>query len=249
MKKQTLVKVRKELPVDTNKTPADLIGQAIAKGANLETLERLLTLKERFEANEAKKAYYKAMSLFKANIPQINKNKKVNYPAGGGSVKYSYATLFNAIDKVTPKLSEFGLSVAWFHKQTKEELTVTCRITHELGYSEETSLTGPHDNTGSKNAIQALGSTNSYLERYTFFALIGTAAKDQDDDGMASGPVELIDDKQKSQLVDCLTVLKKTEGSFCRLLKVESLDKLPKTRYQQAMSIIKSEAERTGVKL
>ena len=144
-------------------TPALLISQAIAKGADLEKLEKLLALQERYEANEAKKAFHKAMTLFKANLPQIIKDKKVNYAATGGNVRYSYASLFNVVDKVTPRLSEFGLSVAWFHKQTEKELTVTCRITHEFGYSEETALTGPHDTTGAKNAIQALGSTNSYL--------------------------------------------------------------------------------------
>ena len=141
------------------------------------TLDRTVV---KWEANEARKAYYKAMTTFKANLPEIKKDKRVKYVAGSASVNYAYASLFNAIEKITPKLSEFGLSVAWFYKQTEKELTVTCRITHELGYSEETSLTAQHDTTGSKNAIQALGSTNSYLERYTFFALIGTAAKDQD---------------------------------------------------------------------
>lgn len=232
------------------RSPIEIIQTAIlAKNGTIENMKELLAFQKDWEANEAKKAYYKAMSQFKSELPQINRNRTVKYQAGSSSVQYAYATLFNAIDKVTPIMSKFGLSVAWFHAQTDKDLKVTCRITHELGYSEETSLTGQHDNTGSKNAIQALGSTNSYLERYTFFGLIGAAAKDADDDGKASSPVEYITDKELSQLVDCLTALKKTEKSFCALMKIPTLDKMPKDKYDLAMRTIKLEAERTGVKL
>ena len=246
--KDNVVAIRRE---EVKGTPAILISQAIAKGADLDKLEKLLALQERFEENEARKAYHKAMTAFKANLPQIDRNKKIDYAAGGGRVKYSYATLFNAVDKIIPELSKYGLSMGWSQKQTEKELTVTCRITHELGHSEETSLTGPHDTTGSKNAIQALGSTNSYLERYTFFALLGVAAKDQDDDGQSSVPIEYINEKEKGEIVDCLNMLKLSAKSFCALkqINIASLDKLPKAKFVQAMDIIKKEAEAKGLKL
>ena len=239
MKKKIITQIPEVISPEIKGTSALLISQAIAKGADLEKLEKLLTLHERYEQNEAKKSFHKAMTAFKANLPQIIKDKKVNYAAGGGNVRYSYASLFNAIDKVTPRLSEFGLSVAWFHKQTEKELTVTCRITHELGYSEETSLTGPHDNSGAKNAIQALGSTNSYLERYTFFALIGAAAKDSDDDGKASGsPIEFIDEEQLSKLLDILDNSKVNRSKFLAYLNVKKLEELPKADFQKAMTAL-----------
>jgi len=234
----------------TINSPAELIRTAVAGRADLQQLKELLAIQKDYEANEAKKAYHKAMAAFKGDLPRIIKDKKVSYTAGGGQVKYSHASLFNVMDSLNPVLSKYGLSAAWFQKQTEKELTVTCRITHELGYSEETSLTGPHDNTGSKNALQAIGSSNAYLERYTVLALLGIATKDQDDDAQASGaPVEYISDKERSQIVDCLTVLKRTEKSFRALMKIESLEKLPKAKFANAMSIIKLEANRAGVKL
>ena len=39
-------------------TPAFVISQAISSGADLDKLEKLLALQERWEANEAKKAYH-----------------------------------------------------------------------------------------------------------------------------------------------------------------------------------------------
>ena len=46
-----------------------------------------------------------------------------------------------------------------------------------------------------------------------------------------------------------IEAIKRTRKSFCELLKIPSLDKLPKGNFEKAMSLIKQEAERTGVKL
>ena len=56
--------------------PASLINVAIEKGADLEKLEKLLLLKEKYEANEARKAYNRAMSDFKLSPPKIEKDQK-----------------------------------------------------------------------------------------------------------------------------------------------------------------------------
>ena len=68
-----------------------------------------------------------------------------------------------------------------------------------MGHFETTSLTAAGDQSGGKNAIQALGSTISYLERYTILALTGLSTHEMDDD--AKG-VEYITEKQLSSLVD-----------------------------------------------
>lgn len=228
------------------KSPAELIQLAISGGADLEKLEKLLNIQERWEALVAKKAFHKAMAAFKANPPKIMKDKKVAYL----QVKYSHATLANITESISKELSKYGLSASWVTKQDKL-ISVTCKITHELGHSEETTLSAGADVTGSKNDIQAIGSTITYLERYTLLALTGLATFDMDDDGKAIGApvVEYISEKEQSQIIDCLGVLKKTEKSFCELMKVTSLAKLPKEKYLQGMNLIKSEAKRLDIQL
>jgi hypothetical protein len=178
-------------------SPAALIKMAIAQGADLEKLEKLMTLQERYEAAEAKKAYVDAMTLFKANPPEIYKDRKVRYKA----TAYDHASLANVADKIGKGLSEHGFSHGWTTKQNNGDVTVTCTITHKFGHSESTSLTAPADTSGSKNPIQAIGSTVSYLQRYTLLALTGLATQDMDDDG-ESGGTEMIGDKELSQVVD-----------------------------------------------
>lgn len=166
-----------EMPVNevTSVNPYDkMVEMALSSDVGIEKLEKLLELKERHEANEAKKAYHLSMSEFKKNSIKIIKDKK-----GHNS---SYATLANIIDVVTPVLGEYGLSLSWRTTQDKQETTVTAILSHINGYSESTSLTHGLEQSGNKSSIHGLGSTISYLERYTAKAILGIAEKDQDDD-------------------------------------------------------------------
>lgn len=175
---------KKQEVLAISNSPADLIRQAISGGTDLDKLEKLLNLQERWENNEAKKAYHRAMTAFKANPPDIEKDKKVAY----GGTKYAHASLSNVTKKINEALSKHGLSSSWSLTQNGI-ISVTCKITHEQGYSEETTISAPADVSGSKNAIQSIGSTVSYLERYSLLALTGLATRDIDDDGKAAGKV------------------------------------------------------------
>ena len=55
-------------------TPNQLLAMAVEQGADVDKLEKLLQLQERWEANEAKKAFVAAMNAFKANPPEILKS-------------------------------------------------------------------------------------------------------------------------------------------------------------------------------
>ena len=63
---------------------------------------------------------------------------------------------------------------------------MTCVLSHRDGYSEETTLTAGADDSGKKNSIQAIGSTTTYLQRYTLKLALGLATQDRDDDGASS---------------------------------------------------------------
>jgi hypothetical protein len=182
-KQETQLATKYEL----DSTPAKLIEIAITKKADLDKLERLLDLQLRWEANEAKKAYISAMAEFKANPPMIEKDRHVEFKTKTGDrVSYDHATLANVTHKINQALSQYGLSAAWETNQEGAEICVTCKITHVMGHSEKTALRAPSDQSGSKNAIQAIGSTVSYLERYTLLSLTGLATSDMDDDARSA---------------------------------------------------------------
>ena len=76
--------------------------------------------------------------------------------------------------------------MSWSTGQTDGSVTVTCHITHEAGHRESVTLSGPPDDSGKKNKIQQVGSTVTYLQRYTLLSSLGLATADQDDDGVAA---------------------------------------------------------------
>lgn len=228
--------------IEVKGSPADMIRIAVQSGADLEKLEKLLTLMERWEATEAKKAFHKAMAIFKANAPKLLKDKHVNYATQKGRVSYDHATLGKVCEVVNSELSKHGLSSAWRTNQNGQ-IQVTCRVTHELGHSEETMLSANADDSGSKNSIQAIGSTITYLQRYTLLSLLGLATEDQDTDGVTADNAT-IDEKQLSTLLDYITSTETNEAKFLEVVGAEALSALPKSKYQKAVSMLKAKAEK-----
>lgn len=162
-------------------TPADLLRIAVQSNADLDKLERLMTLQERWEAKEAKRAYDAAFAAFKAEAVTILKGRKVTDGPLRGK---SYAELHDVVNAVTPALSMHGLSSAWkLTKDDRDWMEVTCYLRHVAGHEESVSMGGPPDAGGAKNAIQARASTKTYLERYTLKAITGLSEQEDDDDG------------------------------------------------------------------
>lgn len=184
---------------ESSLTPVELIRIAVSQGADIDKLQKLMDLQERWEKNEARKAFVAAMNKFKANPPTITKNKHVHFETAKGPTDYDHATLDHACDVITKGLSAVGITHTWKVKNDKEFINVTCVLTHEMGHSEETQLMGTPDDSGGKNKIQAVGSTVSYLSRYTLLAACGLASKDADNDGAGAStkpviPVEKLEE-------------------------------------------------------
>lgn len=185
-------------------TPVSILQQAVSAGANVETLTKLLELQERWEANEARKAFVKALADFKANPPRLEKTKQVGYGEGSKRTSYSYTPLDEAASTIGQALSKHGLSFRWETKQVEGRISVTCILQHEQGHRESVTLEATPDNSGSKNSVQAIGSTVTYLERYTLLAATGLATTNQDSDGVtmqaASDFVESIESAEAHEL-------------------------------------------------
>lgn len=172
------------MPANPNATPMQMLAIAVAQGADIDKLEKLMALSKQWEENEARKAYVEAMANFKAEPITILKTKNVKIPNGP---QFKHATLAGVVDGVVSTMSKFGLSHNWITEQTGELIKVTCVITHKLGHSEKTELVAAPDTGPGRNKIQAVGSTITYLQRYTLMAACGLAAQDMDDDGNSAG--------------------------------------------------------------
>ena len=158
-------------------SPAGLMMQLMSgEGAlDVDAFGKMLEFQREHDKDQARKAYHAAMADFQAEAPKIIKTQD------GHNCRY--AALSDIVAVIAPKLSEHGLSHSWVTSTDDKVISVTCKITHALGHSEETALSAGPDGSGSKNAIQAIGSTITYLQRYTLKAALGIAEGGQDDDG------------------------------------------------------------------
>lgn len=214
-------------------TPATLLAMAVQQNADLTKLEKLMELKERWEANEARKAFVAAMAAFKVDPPDVYKTKTVSF----NDTFYKHALLEDAAEKIGAALTKHGISFRWDCEQLDGGVVrVTCVLTHVMGHSERVSLQAGLDQSGKKNNIQALGSTISYLERYTLFAATGLAAKGQDDDGAG----EYITEEQAADLLALITEVGANKEKFLAYLKVESLGRIPAKSYQSCVKLLEA---------
>jgi hypothetical protein len=162
----------------------DLISQAIDKGLDVSVLEKLMDLKERYDANEARKRFYEAFTLFQANCPDLRKTKEVKFETRtGGATSYHYAPLSDITRQISKILERCKLSYRWKIQDDNNILKVTCQVSHIDGHTEETSMQASPDTSGSKNSIQARGSAIEYLKRYTLIGALGLSTADSDVDG------------------------------------------------------------------
>ena len=165
-------------------TPASLLQIAVQRGASMEELEKLMALQERYEANQARKAYVDDMAKFKENPPEIFKDKAVGYTNKDGTFTgYKHASIGNVTTSIVEGLAKHGFAHRWDTNQVEGgQIVVTCIIMHRLGHSETTTLQASRDDSGKKNNIQQMSSTITYLQRYTLLAATGLATQDQEDD-------------------------------------------------------------------
>lgn len=160
-------------------TPADLLAIAVNQGADLDKLDKLMQLQERWEANEARKAFTVAMTGFRSEPVDIYKTKNVSF----SGTSYNHAELSDVTQAINPALAKHNLSFRWDITQDGSTITVACSLTHIAGHSERVTMTAPPDDSGKKNRIQQIASTVTYLQRYTLLAITGMSTKGMDDDG------------------------------------------------------------------
>ena len=236
-------------PMPTPQTPMAMIDRALVSGAAPETLEKLLALQERWEANQGRKAFDEAMAAAKAEIPTIRKNRTVDFTSSKGRTHYRHEDLAEIAATVNPILGKYGLSYRFKTTNAPNEpITVTCIITHRMGYYEETTLSGPRDESGNKNAIQQVGSTLVYLQRYTLKAALGLAASDDDDDGQKSddplsGPIS---SEQVSKVLALIEATDTDTEKFCKYLGVESVPSITTGQLTRALVMLEKKRSQSS---
>lgn len=219
-----------------------IIQTAVSNGADPDQLDKLLTLQERWEKTEARKAYNRAMKLCQEEMPVVVKNaeNKDNHAR--------YSTLDNLLAAVKQTITKHGFSLSFGSTDAAipQHVLVTCDCMHEAGHTERYSLNCPYDTTGpkggaTKTAIQGMGSAVSYGRRYLVYMIFNVAVSNEDDDGAAGKMAQKIGEQEVRELSHWLDQLQDFEkANFFDYMGVGSLPELPVKGFAEALRALKA---------
>lgn len=193
-------------PLETAGLDAGLFERlARAPEVTLEKLQALVALQERIMAREAKMAFDQAFAAMQADLPVIAELGKTD--------KGRYARFEDIVRQVRPILKAHGFSLSFATAWPGEgRIEITGILTHRAGHDRRSVFVGQADRSGSKNEIQAQGSTTTYGRRYTTLDLLGIATADDDGQASAASDAPMAPEGFDDWLLD-LRVLAETDGS------------------------------------
>lgn len=211
---------------------------AMNPNVDIDKMERLLQMQERIMERQARAAYMSALADMQPDLPEIPENGK-----GHGNIKYALWEDINELIK--PVLGRHGFSLSFRTGQTDGKIIVTGVLSHREGHSEETTMHLPTDTSGSKNAVQAVGSSTSYGKRYTAQALLNLTSRNEDDDGHNAG-ARLITAEQRKELQNLIEAANGDVAAFCTWAKIDSLAAMPESKFVKAKQALEARIQQKG---
>lgn len=232
-------KIPAQAPAQSNSQLSPLVQAAMSNQWDPDMLQKMLDIQKDYERNEAEKAFHMAMAKFKENPPKVIKDRVNN------QFNSKYASKGNLVNTVNEAMGPYGLNSSWdFPNRDDGMVAVACTLTHAQGFSKSVTLAAPPDKSGSKNPIQEIKSTITYLEIATFEAVTGIAASDDgDDDGNgASSQAKPISKSQQKEIQKKLSDHDLDEGVFYGWLEqkigVKDIADIPEAAYKAVITTL-----------
>lgn len=157
---------------------------------NIEKMERLLDMYERIQKRDAEAAFNADFSNLQAELPSISKEGEIlvfNKDARKNEVRGNYMKFEDINEVCKPIMQRHGFGVTFQTATVGGKVAVTATLRHRLGHKETNGpLELPADTTGSKNSVQAIGSSVSYGKRYTLCGILNISASGEDDNAQTA---------------------------------------------------------------
>lgn len=217
----------------------DLIARAASDpNTDVAKLEKLLEMRERIEQKDAEKAFNDAMRDCQKAIRPVLKNRE------NTETRSKYADLEQVSNAIDPTVNAHGFTLSYGTADSPLEnhYRVTCRVSHEAGFSRDYQADVPIDNTGPKGAqnktrTHGFGSALSYGRRYLKLMIFDV--RTTDDDGNAAGLGEPINDEQVKVIQQLIDLTGADTRKFCQYLRVDGVPSITHLRYQEAVAALR----------
>lgn len=205
---------------------------------DLDRVDRLISMHERMQSQQAVTAFNQSFAKMQKDLKPVEKRGKAH--------NSRYALWEDINESIRSVIGKHGFSLTFKTEQSDDLITVTAILLHEQGHSMQTSKELPYDTSGSKNAVQAIGSSTSYGKRYAACDLLNITTKDEDDDGQAGGS-NLISVDQFEEIQALVDEVGADVQAMCQYLQVQSIKAIPVSKYARAISLLKQKKAKQNV--
>lgn len=202
---------------------------------DIDKLERLIAVQERVQAQQAKVAFTEAKLAMRPELPEITMRGHIIIRDKNDQTKITQDTPFARFEDihaaVMPILTKYGFDLSFKNGLGPDgKVRVTTILDHRGGHSEETYFDLPHDSSGSKNAVQAVGSSTSYAKRYGVLSILNIRVAGEDDNATTAIAPAPISVKQYDELQKLIIATQSDTERFEKYLatsgKIKAGDRL-----------------------
>lgn len=208
---------------------------AMNPAVDIDKMERLLQMQERVMERNARAAYAAALSELQPQLPVVTERGGIKDK--GGNIQSTYARWEDINDAIRPILAAHGFALSFRTGQEGGQMVVTGVLSHREGHSEQTTMHLPLDGSGSKNAVQAVGSSLSYGKRYTALALLNITSRGEDDDGRAAGTL-FVDDGQARQIDKLIVDVGANREAFLNYMGAAAVEQIKAKDFRKAVAAL-----------
>ena len=213
----------------------------------VETLERLLALQERYDAEQARRAYFEAFARVQGRMQPVQK-------AGDNpQTRSKYAMLDDIKKMLDPLLAEegFAQSVAMVPGAPEGLMRFELLIRHRDGHSERHYLDAPGDDRGmkgnpTKTALHGMRSSMTYCRRALICDVWDIRTHEPDDDGNAGGAgpgAEPITDEQRAEIEREIDRSRPNVEKLLAWIGCESVADIPTAKFRETLAMLKRRAD------
>lgn len=180
-----------------------MIQRAAADPAvDVDKMERLMQMHERFVDRQASAAFNAAMVRAQRRIKPVVKK------AFNAQTSSTYAKLEDIDKQISPEYTAEGFSLSFGTDDSPlaAHIRIICDVMHEDGHTKRYMMDLPLDSAGiagktNKTGVHAHGSTHSYARRYLTMDIFNVVTVNEDNDGNGDPPQEpVITARQAAQL-------------------------------------------------
>jgi len=216
-------------------TLSQVIIEKIREGATLEETKQYYAFLREIQRDEARIMFDADFVVMQGELPEVPKLGRIDHGGGRG---YNYARWEDINDHIKPVLQKYGFGLRFdIITETESLFEIEAILVHRSGYSICTRKKLPIDKSGSKNIVQAYGSTQSYAQRYSAIALLNLTSRNEDTDATDKDVVpSTLTFEQSEQLTQAILASGRTLEWFYKFSQLNKVSDLPPERFDSVLS-------------